>query len=147
MGIVNGATATTFDPNGNVTREQIAAILYRYEGSPTVTGSLSGYPDQAQVSSFAVTAMQWAGRHRHHHRRHLRRQDDPLRKGQRHPRSGRRHAPPLPDVLSISTPRPRLTPGAFFAHKKAPLSGQPANQLKVSTHQIYTRARPALEQG
>lgn len=60
MGIVNGATATTFDPNGNVTREQIAAILYRYEGSPTVTGSLSGYPDQAQVSSFAVTAMQWA---------------------------------------------------------------------------------------
>ena len=55
MGIVNGATATTFDPNGNV-----AAILYRYEGSPTVTGSLSGYPDQAQVSSFAVTAMQWA---------------------------------------------------------------------------------------
>lgn len=60
MGIVNGATATTFDPNGNVTREQIAAILYRYEGSPTVTGSLSGYHDQAQVSSFAVTAMQWA---------------------------------------------------------------------------------------
>lgn len=60
MGIVNGATATTFDPNGNVTREQIAAILYRYEGSPTVTGSLSGYPDQAQISSFAVTAMQWA---------------------------------------------------------------------------------------
>ena len=60
MGIVNGATATTFDPNGNVTREQIAAILYRYEGSPTVSGSLSGYPDQAQVSSFAVTAMQWA---------------------------------------------------------------------------------------
>ena len=60
MGIVNGATATTFDPNGNVTREQIAAILYRYEGSPTVTGSLSGYPDQAQVSPFAVTAMQWA---------------------------------------------------------------------------------------
>ena len=60
MGIVNGATATTFDPDGKITREQIAAILYRYEGSPTVTGSLSGYPDQAQVSSFAVTAMQWA---------------------------------------------------------------------------------------
>ena len=60
MGIVNGATATTFDPNGNITREQIAAILYRYAGSPTVTGSLSGYADQAQVSSFAVTAMQWA---------------------------------------------------------------------------------------
>ena len=60
MGIVNGATATTFDPNGNVTREQIAAILYRYEGSPTVSGSLSGYPDPAQVSSFPVRPMQWA---------------------------------------------------------------------------------------
>ncbi len=60
MGIVNGSTATTFEPNGNITREQIAAILYRYAGSPTVTGSLSGYPDQAQVSSFAVSAMQWA---------------------------------------------------------------------------------------
>ena len=60
LGIVNGATATTFDPDGNITREQIAAILYRYAGSPTVTGSLSGYADQAQVSPFAVTAMQWA---------------------------------------------------------------------------------------
>lgn len=59
-GIVNGATATTFDPDGNITREQIAAILYRYAGSPSVTGSLSGYSDQARVSSFAVTAMQWA---------------------------------------------------------------------------------------
>ena len=59
-GIVNGATATTFDPDGNITREQIAAILDRYAGSPSVTGSLSGYSDQAQVSSFAVTAMQWA---------------------------------------------------------------------------------------
>ena len=59
-GIVNGATATTFDPDGNITREQIAAILYRYAGSPSVTGSLSGYSDQAKVSSFAVTAMQWA---------------------------------------------------------------------------------------
>ncbi len=59
-GIVNGATATTFDPDGNITREQIAAILYRYAGSPSVIGSLSGYSDQAQVSSFAVTAMQWA---------------------------------------------------------------------------------------
>ena len=59
-GIVNGATATTFDPDGNITREQIAAILYRYAGSPSVTGSLNGYSDQAQVSSFAVTAMQWA---------------------------------------------------------------------------------------
>ena len=60
QGIVNGATATTFDPNGNITREQIAAILYRYAGSPSYTGSLTGYSDQAQISSFAVNAMQWA---------------------------------------------------------------------------------------
>ena len=55
------AEPRTARENANsLTSEQIAAILYRYEGSPTVTGSLSGYPDQAQVSSFAVTAMQWA---------------------------------------------------------------------------------------
>lgn len=60
-GIVTGASATTFDPDGLITREQIAAILYRYAGSPTVTGgSLSGFSDQSQISSYAVTAMQWA---------------------------------------------------------------------------------------
>ena len=61
MGIVNGATATTFDPNGNVTREQIAAILYRYAGSPAASSSaLNGFADRSAVSSYAVTAMQWA---------------------------------------------------------------------------------------
>lgn len=60
-GIVNGASATTFDPEGKITREQIAAILYRYAGSPAVsTTALSGFSDQSQVSSYAVTAMQWA---------------------------------------------------------------------------------------
>ena len=52
---------TTFDPNGNVTREQIAAILYRYAGSPAASSSaLNGFADQSAVSSYAVTAMQWA---------------------------------------------------------------------------------------
>ena len=60
MGIVNGATATTFDPDGKITREQIAAILYRYMGSPTATGSLTGFTDRANVSTYATTAMQWA---------------------------------------------------------------------------------------
>lgn len=59
-GIVNGATTTTFDPDGKITREQIAAILYRYAGSPSASGSLSSFSDQSQVSSYAVTAMQWA---------------------------------------------------------------------------------------
>ena len=60
-GIVNGATATTFDPDGKITREQIAAILYRYAGSPAAsTSALTGFSDQSAVSSYAVTAMQWA---------------------------------------------------------------------------------------
>lgn len=60
-GIVNGATATTFDPDGKITREQIAAILHRYAGSPAASASaLNGFADQSAVSSYAVTAMQWA---------------------------------------------------------------------------------------
>ena len=60
-GIVNGATATTFDPDGKITREQIAAILYRYAGSPAASSSaLNGFADRSAVSSYAVTAMQWA---------------------------------------------------------------------------------------
>ena len=60
-GIVNGATATTFDPDGKITREQIAAILYRYAGSPAASSSaLNGFADQSAVSSYAVTAMHWA---------------------------------------------------------------------------------------
>ena len=60
-GIVNGATATTFDPDGKITREQIAAILYRYAGSPAASSSaLNGFADRSVVSSYAVTAMQWA---------------------------------------------------------------------------------------
>ena len=43
------------------TPEQIAAILYRYAGSPAASSSaLNGFADQSAVSSYAVTAMQWA---------------------------------------------------------------------------------------
>ena len=46
---------------GKITREQIAAILYRYAGSPAASSSaLNGFADQSAVSSYAVTAMQWA---------------------------------------------------------------------------------------
>ena len=59
--ITSGATATTFDPDGKSTREQSAAILYRYAGSPAASSSaLNGFADQSAVSSYAVTAMQWA---------------------------------------------------------------------------------------
>ena len=46
--------------SGTVTRQQMAAMLYRYAGSPAVTDSLSGFPDAADVSDYAVDAMTWA---------------------------------------------------------------------------------------
>ena len=62
--IVNGVTATTFAPNTNITREQLAAILYRYAGykgqSTAATTPLTGYADASSVSSYATTAMKWA---------------------------------------------------------------------------------------
>ena len=64
-GVVAGTSATTFDPEGEITREQLAVILYNYTkqfapGSLTATGSLSGFPDAASVSSWARTEMAWA---------------------------------------------------------------------------------------
>ena len=64
-GIVNGTSATTFDPNGQITREQLAAILYRYTAkyAPDATGnaaSLAAYPDAGSVSAYARDAMAWA---------------------------------------------------------------------------------------
>ena len=63
-GIVNGVSATSFNPNGNVTREQVASILYRYASykgmSTSANGSLSSYTDVSKVSSYATTALTWA---------------------------------------------------------------------------------------
>ncbi len=64
-GIVNGTSATTFDPSGQITREQLATILYRYtaEYAPDATGnaaSLADYPDAGSVSAYARDAMAWA---------------------------------------------------------------------------------------
>ena len=64
-GVVSGTSATTFDPEGEITREQLAVILYNYTkqfapGSLTATGSLAGFPDAASVSSWARTEMAWA---------------------------------------------------------------------------------------
>lgn len=58
--VVTGTSADKFSPDANVTREQIAAILYRYMGKPSATGSLSGYTDRTKISDWATTAMQWA---------------------------------------------------------------------------------------
>lgn len=56
--VANGVSDGT-DPNGSITREQLAAMLYRYCGSPAASGSLSAYADAASVSAFASDAMQW----------------------------------------------------------------------------------------
>ena len=48
------------NPMGSITREQLAAMLYRFEGSPAVSGNLSVYPDGSTVSDWAVDAMVWA---------------------------------------------------------------------------------------
>lgn len=64
-GIVNGVTETEFAPNANITREQIAAIMYRYakakgydvsEGENT---NILSYEDADKISSYAVEALQY----------------------------------------------------------------------------------------
>ena len=63
-GIVNGVSETSFAPNTAITREQMAAILYRYAQfkgyDVTASNDLSSYTDASQISAYATTAMQWA---------------------------------------------------------------------------------------
>ena len=58
--IVNGTSATTFGPNGQITREDLVTMLYRMAGSPAVSGSLSRFSDAGSVHSYASSAMVWA---------------------------------------------------------------------------------------
>ncbi|PWM14641.1 MAG: S-layer homology domain-containing protein [Collinsella tanakaei] len=63
-GIVNGITTTTFGPDNAITREQMAAILYRYAQfkgyDVSASNNLTNYTDASQISAYAATAMQWA---------------------------------------------------------------------------------------
>ena len=63
-GIVTGYGDGRFGPNDPITREQMAAILYRYAGfagqSTTGQADLSGYTDAGQISPYAAEAMSWA---------------------------------------------------------------------------------------
>ena len=54
LGITDGT-----NPMGSLTREQLAAMLYRYVGSPAVNGTLT-FTDSANVSTWARNAMIWA---------------------------------------------------------------------------------------
>jgi|GEM_PF-1975830 len=63
-GIVNGVGDEKFDPNGNITREQLATILHRYTslkgGNVTTTTDLASYTDATEISTWATEAMKWA---------------------------------------------------------------------------------------
>lgn len=60
IGVVKGYSETIFAPNDDITREQMAAMLYRFATSPDATGDLNGFVDQAKVSDYARGAMIWA---------------------------------------------------------------------------------------
>lgn len=60
-GIVNGVAKNTFAPDDSITREQIAAMLYRYAGAEAAKeDKLSAFPDAAKVSDWAKEALNWA---------------------------------------------------------------------------------------
>lgn len=63
-GIVVGYGGGLFGPEDNITREQFAAILYRYAQAKgygtTASFDLSAYGDVSDVSAWAISAMQWA---------------------------------------------------------------------------------------
>ncbi len=59
-GIVTGYNSGAFGPMDPVTREQLAAILYRYAGSQGNRASLGGYADHSSISGYAQPAMEWA---------------------------------------------------------------------------------------
>ena len=54
-GVSNGS-----DPEGKITREQLATMLWRYAGNPSVSGRMTGFVDADQISSYAEDAMLWA---------------------------------------------------------------------------------------
>lgn len=62
-GVAGGIGDGKFDPEGTLTREQMATILFRYAGikGVDVTGraGLDGFPDKGQVSDWAEDALQW----------------------------------------------------------------------------------------
>ena len=62
--IVNGVSDTAFAPNQALTREQMAAILYRYaeyKGADlSASADLSGYTDAGQIATYAQAAMAWS---------------------------------------------------------------------------------------
>ena len=59
-GLVDGVTTTEFKPNDKVTRAQVFLMLYRYAGSPDVTGDLSQFSDSSTIDAIYTDALVWA---------------------------------------------------------------------------------------
>lgn len=59
--IISGYGNGLFGPGDNITREQLAVILWRYTGMPTASGSsLAGFTDASTASTYALDALEWA---------------------------------------------------------------------------------------
>lgn len=58
-GVTKGTSATTFAPGVAISRQEIVTMLYRYAGSPAVSGSPI-FGDSSVISSWARDAVQWA---------------------------------------------------------------------------------------
>lgn len=56
--VANGISDGT-NPNSNITREQLAVMLWRYSGSPASSGKLDGFHDAGDISDYAQEAMRW----------------------------------------------------------------------------------------
>lgn len=59
-GIVGGYGNGLYGPNDNITREQLAVMLWRYAGSPDSSHGLSHFVDADQISNYARAALTWA---------------------------------------------------------------------------------------
>lgn len=60
-GLVAGTSATTFDPDAPITRQDFTVILYEQSGRPVTTGSaLTAFPDVGSVAGYAYAALTWA---------------------------------------------------------------------------------------
>lgn len=60
-GLVSGTSATTFDPDDAITRQDLAVILYEQAGRPAATGTeLAAFPDVGRVAGYAYAALTWA---------------------------------------------------------------------------------------
>ena len=58
-GVTKGTSTTTFTPGAAISRQEIVTMLYRYAGSPAVSGSLI-FGDSSAISDWARSAVQWA---------------------------------------------------------------------------------------